>query len=909
MSGDSHQLAEISVAVEAGEGLHSPIRVYIYPEFTAEDKGDGGVRRVVEAQHEWLPQYDIEIVKDPSVADVIAVHIAASKDLLQRYPNKPLVAHNHGLYWAEYDWNNWAYKANEDCIETIRQADAVTAPSEWVAQSIRRNSLRPVTVLYHGVDVGDWPVIRDPKSNYVLWNKTRPDPVCDPGAVVGLAKMAPDTQFITTFWPTESTLPGNVKVTGKLPYHEAKKLIENAGIYLCTTRETFGIGTLEAMAAGVPILGWGWGGQREFISQFEDGYLTRPGDYEDLLAGLRYCQEHRNEMGEAARQKVINHYQWQERMKAYADLYREVYERHSQPKPKVSVIVTAYNLEQYLSETLDSVLAQDMQDWECVVVDDASPDRCGAIAEEYASKDNRVRVVHNEKNQYLAGALNIGIRAARGKYIIPVDADNMLPPHTLRVLSGELDKDRSIHIAYGSVEFLEADGKRWHSGWPMGFRGEWQLKRRTSDGSRAANLVPSTSMFRKEMWECTGGYRRRYRTAEDADFWTRATSYGFRAKMVTNADILVYRNRPESMSRNEQLMDWTAWMPWCQRDILPPAAAILDKQPPVASLDPPLVSVIIPVGPGHEELLVDALDSVDAQEFRMWECIVVNDTGKPLRWIPSWARLLNTPGKMGVAYARNLGIKNARSSLFVPLDADDTLDPNALKRLFEIQAQFGGYVYSDWFERWTDGSREMGIWETDEYSPELLLSKGCLHAVTAIYRVEDWEAVGGFDENLPWEDWDFQLKLANVGICGTRIPEPLFTYRKDTGQRREENYAQFEGSKKAVQARWKDYFEGRKKLMACGGCSRGGGRVSVPQLPTTMQTTPVLPSGSGNYVLVEYIGDSIGSMNFRAPSGQIYRFSATATERQKYVLSNDADFFRGRREFRIAESSIPVGIA
>ena len=218
--------------------------------------------------------------------------------------------------------------------------------------------------------------------------------------------------------------------------------------------------------------------------------------------------------------------------------------------------------------------------------------------------------------------------------MIPLDADNLLPPQSLALLTGALDTDRSLDVAYGNVLFVTEDGRPdsgvgpgGHSGWPMLFRADWQLQER--------NLLPSTSMFRRRVWELTGGYRRRWRTAEDADFWTRAVSYGFRPQMVTEADTLVYRNRAESMSRVEEKPNWTSWYPWAH-DGVAPAAVLLEPQVPVPSFEPVLISVVIPVGPGHEELVVDAVDSVDSQMFRLWECIVVNDSCGELPRLPSW---------------------------------------------------------------------------------------------------------------------------------------------------------------------------------------------------------------------------------------------------------------------------------
>jgi len=865
------------------------MKVHIYPDFGGQDEG-GGVRRVVEAQRQHLPSCGVELVDDPAAADLIACHIMAPETLLRDYPDKPLVAHSHGLYWGEYTWPKWALRANVGCLELIRAADAITAPSEWVAQAIRRNTYRDVVVIGHGVNLSEWPA-RKSHDGFVLWNKTRVDPVCDPEPVLKLASLAPDVQFVSTFGDERP----NLRVTGPLLYEEGRSLVQRAAVYLATPRETFGIGAIEAMAAGAPVLGWRWAGQAEIVEHMVTGYLAAPNNYEDLERGLRIILDPANyaAMSRAARERVRKSYQWKDVVKRYVSLYEETLERFRAKRPTVSVVTTAYALDRFLPDALNSVKAQTLTDWECVVVDDASPDACGEIAESFAREDPRFRVIHNARNMHQAASLNIGIRASRGKYVLCLDADNMLPPNTLALLSEALDRDRTLHIAYGNVEFLELDGERWHSGWPTAFNPEWQVKRRRPDGG-PANLIPSSAMYRRSMFDALGGYRERMRNCEDPDFWTRATSYGFRARMVTEADCLIYRNRPDSLSRTEEYVDWTKWYPWAVYSAPLPAGYAGESQP-VASYEPVVVSVIIPAGPGHERLVVDAIDSVDAQTFRLWECIVVNDTGSALPWVPSWVRVLDTGGVTGVAHARNLGISASKGRLFVPLDADDTLEPTALSRMFDVWEAFGGYVYSDWYEKW---DKELKVWHTVDYDPDVL-RRSALHTVTAMYPKAAWEEVGGFDETIPgWEDYDFMIRLASHCICGTRIPEPLFTYRKTTGTRSNENYARKDENREAILTRWGDTF--KEGIMAgCGSCRGGGGSVPASNggEEGVRMATATLPGSSDGYALVEYVGLREGTVWYRAPSGQRYSFGGSESARQRLVLKEDVEYFTGMSDF------------
>ena len=95
-----------------------------------------------------------------------------------------------------------------------------------------------------------------------------------------------------------------------------------------------------------------------------------------------------------------------------------------------SVIVPVYKVEEYLPACIDSVLQQTFGDFELILVDDGSPDRCGQICEEYAARDSRIRVVH-KPNGGLASARRAGIKVAQGKYVFNLDSDDTIEPDTL----------------------------------------------------------------------------------------------------------------------------------------------------------------------------------------------------------------------------------------------------------------------------------------------------------------------------------------------------------------------------------------------------------------------------------------------------------------------------------------------
>lgn len=885
--------------------IDRPLKLAIIPDFDSPERGEGGIRRVVEAQKKHLPALGFEIVggsleERMGRADIFSFHGG-----IWEPTNKPTVSHNHGLYWREHEWPRWAHEINQLVVDAMRQATVVTSPSKWVAKIIERSCLLKSPVLYHGIDPDDWPLGVESEQKYVLWNKNRVDPICENDSLDQLAARADDTSFVSTF-ATRNNRP-NITVTGRLALDSMRGYVSSASVYLCTTRETFGIGTLEAMASGVPILGWRWGGQREIVDHGVNGYLATPGDFEDLHAGLKACMENKVAWGKAGRQKVLKEFVWSKIMQDYARLYQETYTTwlEKQKGPRVSVVITCYNLAAQLPRAVSSVQAQEGtgKDHEIIIVNDASPDNTQAVAEVLAAANSKIRVVTNEKNLYLAGSLNAGIRASVGRYILPLDADNEIAPHALQVLGDALDnpnydgRGNRIDIAYGAMGVVEPNGKKSVGEWPPEkFDYSRQLSHR--------NQITSTALFRREIWERVGGHRRRCRTAEDADFWCRATSFGAVPAKVTNAPTLVYYNRPDSMSHVEKDWPWEAWYPGWSNPMLAPALAPVERDTiPIPTYEPARVTIIIPVGPGHGELLVDALDSLIAQDYERWDCVVVNDSGEPLPYVPPFVKVINTKGGRGPAHARNLGIKAATTPLFLLLDADDYLQPNAISTMLRAYEP-GYYIYTDWIKQ------ESGeIYRTPEWDCQTLLQKQS-HSIVILAEKEAWRTAGKFDEKMvAWEDWDFLIALAASGTCGKRVPAALFHYRLEAGARREAMYARQAELKGIIATKWSEYISGGKQLMGCGACGKKGSPVhNQYQHPmqaqgASNQSSTVLSGSSENsLVQLEFTGEA-APRTYRGGEGRTYRFGSDPTHKIKYVIAADAKRFLELPDFRLHDEN------
>jgi len=123
------------------------------------------------------------------------------------------------------------------------------------------------------------------------------------------------------------------------------------------------------------------------------------------------------------------------------------------PKNIVSVIVPCYNYAEYLNEALDSVLAQTYEDWECIIINDGSPDNTEEVALKYCQKDMRFKYFYKENGGH-SSARNLGIKHSSGIYILPLDADDTLSKDYVKEAVKKIESDENIKIVTGRVQYF-----------------------------------------------------------------------------------------------------------------------------------------------------------------------------------------------------------------------------------------------------------------------------------------------------------------------------------------------------------------------------------------------------------------------------------------------------------------------
>ncbi len=175
--------------------------------------------------------------------------------------------------------------------------------------------------------------------------------------------------------------------------------------------------------------------------------------------------------------------------------------------PKVSIIIPCYNQAIFLPETLDSVLAQTFQDWECIIINDGSPDNTEEIAKNYCARDNRFVYIFQD-NQGVVAARNNAISHSLGEYILPLDGDDILAPQYVKEAVSIMNQDSDVKIVYSKVEFFGD------------IVGPLNLPEYSPSMLLRKNCFTNSSMYRREDYNLSGGYNPNMKDGlEDWDFW------------------------------------------------------------------------------------------------------------------------------------------------------------------------------------------------------------------------------------------------------------------------------------------------------------------------------------------------------------------------------------------------------
>lgn len=203
--------------------------------------------------------------------------------------------------------------------------------------------------------------------------------------------------------------------------------------------------------------------------------------------------------------------------------------------PLVSVLMTAYNREDFIADAIESMLAQTFTDWELIIVDDCSRDRTAEIANRYAARDSRIRVFINERNLGDYPNRNHAATLARGEFLKYHDSDDLMYPHCLAVMVPLL-------IAHPQASFALAPGAREWPGGPCPMLLTPRLcYQREFLGLGMFFVGPACALFRTEVLRRLGGFPL-HGAASDNIFWMNACKT--ENVLLVPGSLFWYRNHP-----------------------------------------------------------------------------------------------------------------------------------------------------------------------------------------------------------------------------------------------------------------------------------------------------------------------------------------------------------------------------
>ncbi|TWP22696.1 glycosyltransferase family 2 protein [Apibacter muscae] len=215
--------------------------------------------------------------------------------------------------------------------------------------------------------------------------------------------------------------------------------------------------------------------------------------------------------------------------------------------PAISVVMAAYNAETYISTSIQSILNQSFQNFEFIIINDGSTDKTKSILEEFAKKDPRIQVIHNNCNQFVIKSRNIGLKIAKGKYIAILDSDDNALPCRLETQWNYLEENPEVFLLGSSAKIIDENGI--HVG---NYNAVTNYPDIQKDILNHNLFYHSSIMFRNEHLQ----YREKMLYCEDYDFILMLLS---NQKVVINLpqSLIEYRSTTNSLSKSKNyLVHW-----------------------------------------------------------------------------------------------------------------------------------------------------------------------------------------------------------------------------------------------------------------------------------------------------------------------------------------------------------------
>ncbi|HET8828564.1 MAG TPA: glycosyltransferase family A protein [Pelobium sp.] len=204
-------------------------------------------------------------------------------------------------------------------------------------------------------------------------------------------------------------------------------------------------------------------------------------------------------------------------------------------QPKISIIIACYNCAKYIKETLVCVLEQEYENWECIIVDDGSTDQSALVVQDYI-KDKKNYIYIKQSNKGASVARNTAIKHSSGKYILPLDADDLMSKSYTKLAVEILEKDPEIKLVYCKTMLF---GNK---------KGEFKLVDYSFERLIIQNMIVNSSVYRRADYDRTSGYDPEMYDSEDWEFWISLLKTGGKVYKIPDF-LFFYRKHKGSKNK------------------------------------------------------------------------------------------------------------------------------------------------------------------------------------------------------------------------------------------------------------------------------------------------------------------------------------------------------------------------
>lgn len=653
------------------------------------------------------------------------------------------------------------------------------------------------------------------------------------------------------------------------------QLYHTSAFYICMSKfEGTPNPALEALACGLPVISTPVGNMPEIIKDGYNGFLIERNE-ESLLAAIeKLRQSDWKTMSRNARNSVLDGWRWADQARRYETLFLELWQARkdrgiatvSPPTygeiqkqqivlgtlsrelaamrkeekrtldyewkarsplcapeakraelPRVSVLMAVHNGRDHVRQAMDSIYRQTYQNFEFIIVDDASTDGTAEMLQQW--KDHRTAIIRNETNLGLTKSLNIGLQHCRGEYIARMDADDISLPERFARQVDFLDRHSDFAMVGSSYYRINGEGtieKVINVPADDSAIRKW-LRQKSPFGH-------GTVMMRRSVLAGCGGYNERYMYSQDFELWLRLAETHQLANLAE--PLYCWRSTPENISNAKSKMQRCchdrALQEAQQRQVLATPNTLR------TAAARPLVSVIVPTY-NRPDSLKFAIASILKQSYPNIEILVINDGGADIadqiaRWnLHNNIVYLRLETNKGQGAARNAGLCAARGEYIAYLDDDDIFFPDHIERLvtaLEGSTYRAAHTLSVRSHQVKQDDRYVEVSRTFPYDKKAnhddLLVQNCVPTLCVMHEKACLKKVGYFDESMrTHQDWDFWIRLSrHYEFLFIPHVTALVTWRTDGTTTTSRNPNEFRRVPEKIYAKYRDWVKDKPDVAA-----------------------------------------------------------------------------------------------